>query len=89
MRGLKSKVAIITGGLGDLGFATGKRLVEEGCAVALLDTKDEPERAKEIGCLSWNVDLLDEDQVESVCQNVMGYIGPRRHPCEFRSPVCA
>ena len=76
MRGLKDKVAIITGGLGDLGYATGRRLVEEGCLVALLDTKDEPERAKEIGCLSWKVDLLDEDQVESVCQNVMDTLGP-------------
>jgi len=40
MRGLKDKVAIITGGLGDLGYATGRRFVEEGCLVALLDTKD-------------------------------------------------
>ena len=76
MRGLKSKVAIITGGLGDLGFATGKRLVEEGCAVALLDTKDEPDRAQKIGCRSWNVDLLDEEQVERTCQNVLDTLGP-------------
>ena len=55
--------------------ATGRRLVEEGRLVALLDTKDETERAKEIGCLSWKVDLLDEDQVETVCQNVNG-VGP-------------
>lgn len=76
MQGLKGKVAIITGGLGDLGFAAGKRLVAEGCAVALLDTKEEPERAQEIGCQSWIVDLLEEEQVERACQNVLDTLGP-------------
>lgn len=75
MRGLKNKVAIITGGLGDLGYATGKRLAEEGCSVALLDTKDEPGRAEEIGCRSWVVDLLDEDQIRSACRSVMDTMG--------------
>jgi len=75
MRGLKNKVAIITGGLGDLGYATGKRLAEEGCSVALLDTKVEPGRAEEIGCRSWVVDLLDEDQIRSACRSVMDTMG--------------
>jgi NAD(P)-dependent dehydrogenase (short-subunit alcohol dehydrogenase family) len=30
MRGLRNKVAIVTGGLGDLGYASAERLVEEG-----------------------------------------------------------
>ena len=47
MRGLKDKVAVVTGGLGDLGYATAKRLVEEGCKVAILDVKaDEQNRAR-------------------------------------------
>jgi NAD(P)-dependent dehydrogenase (short-subunit alcohol dehydrogenase family) len=30
MRGLKGKIALVTGGLGDLGYASIVRLVEEG-----------------------------------------------------------
>ena len=48
MRGLKGKVAVVTGGLGDLGYASAQRLVEEGCAVTVFDVKeDEGERAKQ------------------------------------------
>ena len=39
MRGLSEKVVIIAGGLGDLGFASGKRVAEEGFSAALLDRK--------------------------------------------------
>ncbi len=41
MRGLKGKTAIITGGLGDLGYASAERLVQEGCKVALFDLKED------------------------------------------------
>lgn len=75
MRGLKGRTAIITGGLGDLGFAAGKRLAEEGCQVALLDQKDEPERAESIGCRSWVVDLRDEAQIEKTCREVADTLG--------------
>jgi len=40
MRGLQDKVAIITGALGDLGYAAAVRLREEGCRVALFDVLD-------------------------------------------------
>jgi len=63
MRGLSEKVVIIAGGLGDLGFASGKRLAEEGCSVALLDRKIDRGRALSIGCLSWEVDTLDESAI--------------------------
>ena len=76
MRGLKGKVAIITGGLGDLGYASGKRLAEEGCSVALLDIKDDPERAAAIGCRSWTVDLLDEDAIAATCEDIKNELGP-------------
>lgn len=76
MRGLDKKVAIIAGGLGDLGFASGKRLVEEGCSVALLDVKADADRANSIGCRSWKVDLLIEEEVERVCREVMDTLGP-------------
>ncbi len=77
MRGLKGKAAIITGGLGDLGYASGKRLVEEGCQVALFDVKPDAEgRAKAIGCLHWQVDLRDEAAVRAACAAVEAELGP-------------
>ena len=76
MKGLKDKVAIITGGLGDLGYAAGKRLAEEGCSVALLDIKTDPDRAKAIGCQSWTVDLLDESAIVAACKAVENKWGP-------------
>jgi len=39
MKGLKNRVVVITGGLGDLGYASAKRLIEEDCKVALFDVK--------------------------------------------------
>ncbi len=37
MRGLKDKVAIVTGGAAGIGQAIGKRLAEEGCVVGVFD----------------------------------------------------
>lgn len=39
-RGLKNKVAVITGGCGDIGGATARRLAELGAAVVLFDILD-------------------------------------------------
>ena len=41
----------------------------------MLCTKGEPEQAKEIGCLNWEVDSSEEDQFETVCQNLMDTLG--------------
>src|SRR5687768_13463288 len=61
MRGLKDKVAVVTGGLGDLGYATAQRLVEESCRVALFDLKtDDALRAQAIGAQYFAVDITDE-----------------------------
>ncbi len=77
MRGLKDKVAIVTGGLGDLGFASAVRLVEEGCQVALLDLKaDEAHRAAQIGCRLYHVDISNETQVQQACKEVAARLGP-------------
>jgi len=77
MRGLKDKIAIITGGLGDLGYASAVRLVEEGCKVALFDVRpDEADRAREIGGLCYTVDIGNEEQVRTACATVREAIGP-------------
>jgi len=75
MKGLEGRVAIITGGLGDLGYAAGKRLAEEGCSVALLDIKEDPEKAAAIGCRSWTVNLIDEEAIASTCNAVKEELG--------------
>ncbi len=61
MRGLQGKVAVVTGGLGDLGYATGQRLVVEACKVALLDLKaDDEGRAAAIGAAYFQVDVTED-----------------------------
>lgn len=64
MQGLKGRVAVVTGGLGDLGKATAERFVEEGCAVYLFDVKkDADDFAGKTGCRYLEVDISDEDQI--------------------------
>ena len=76
MRGLKDKVAIVTGGLGDLGYASAQRLVEEGCRVALFDIKPDADgRAKAIGATAFTVDVSDESQVSQACAEVGRTLG--------------
>src|SRR5437016_5106170 len=76
MRGLKDKVCIVTGGLGDLGWATGVRLREEGCKVALLDVKPDVEsRAAKIAASFHQVDISNESQVQRGCRQVERELG--------------
>jgi NAD(P)-dependent dehydrogenase (short-subunit alcohol dehydrogenase family) len=77
MRGLKDSVVIVTGGLGDLGYAAAQRLTEEGCRVALFDIKsDDDGRAKKIGCAAFQVDTGDEARIEEACTSVQRTLGP-------------
>ena len=58
MRGLKDKAAVVTGGLGDLGYAAAARLVEEGCGVAIVDARpDERGMAEKIGARAFALDM--------------------------------
>ncbi|MBI3111547.1 MAG: SDR family oxidoreductase [Ignavibacteriales bacterium] len=77
MKGLKGRVAVITGGLGDLGYASAQRLVEEGCRVALFDLKlDDGALAKKIGCTAVQVDISNERSIEDACRFVETSLGP-------------
>jgi NAD(P)-dependent dehydrogenase (short-subunit alcohol dehydrogenase family) len=77
MRGLQGKVAIVTGGLGDLGHTSGARLIEEGCKVALFDLKDDTcDLAGKIGASYHKVDIGDAAQVEKACAAVREQLGP-------------
>ena len=76
MRGLSGRVALVTGGLGDLGYAAAVRLVEEGCRVALFDLKPDDGRAAALGAFYRAVDISDEAQVEAACAAVQAALGP-------------
>jgi NAD(P)-dependent dehydrogenase (short-subunit alcohol dehydrogenase family) len=77
MKGLKNKTVIITGGLGDLGYATTVRMKEEGCVVAMLDlAHDENGRAAAIGAHFRQVDISDESAVAATCESLENEIGP-------------
>ncbi|MEO9023084.1 MAG: SDR family oxidoreductase [Ginsengibacter sp.] len=77
MKGLKNKVVVVTGGLGDLGFATARRMYEEGCRVALLDMKPDTEnRASEINALFFQMDISNEEQVKNSCLAIEERLGP-------------
>ncbi len=76
MRGLKGKRVIITGGLGDLGYVSAIRLVEEGCLVTLFDVKaDGDGMAAAIGCGFHQVDISNEAQIEAACGAVREEVG--------------
>ena len=76
MRGLKGKTAIVTGGLGDLGYAVGVRLIEEGCKVALFDLKpDENGMAEKLGAMHVAMDTSDEAQVVRACREAEQSLG--------------
>jgi NAD(P)-dependent dehydrogenase (short-subunit alcohol dehydrogenase family) len=58
MRGLKDKVIVITGGCGDLGAATARRITEEGARAVLMDIlpeKDGNARAESVGAAAYYV----------------------------------
>ena len=77
MRGLQDRVVIVTGGLGDLGYASADRLVQEGCRVALFDLKPDADgRAAAIGATAYPVDTGDEGQVQAACAAVREALGP-------------
>ncbi len=77
MRGLKNKIVVISGGLGDLGYASAIRLTEEGCKVALFDLQpDRDDKALIIKAHFWQVDVSSEESVEQACASVEKEIGP-------------
>jgi NAD(P)-dependent dehydrogenase (short-subunit alcohol dehydrogenase family) len=76
MKGLRNKVAIVTGGLGDLGYASAQRLIEEGCRVAVLDLKpDSAGKAEAIGAKPYVLDVSNETQVREACADVAATLG--------------
>jgi dihydroanticapsin dehydrogenase len=76
MKGLKNRVVVITGGLGDLGYASAKRLIEEDCKVALFDVKPDADgKAEKLGAQFWRVDISEENEVSNACAEVEQELG--------------
>jgi dihydroanticapsin dehydrogenase len=76
MRGLEGKIAVVSGGLGDLGHAAAARLIDEGCRVVLLDIIDDPGRAAELGAGFLPVDISDENAVAAAAAAARNEFGP-------------
>ncbi|MBN8786014.1 MAG: SDR family oxidoreductase [Terrimonas sp.] len=76
MRGLSGKIALITGGLGDLGYATAQRLNEEGCKIILADVQpDSMGKASLINAYFIQVDISKEAEVKKACDEIAVRIG--------------
>ena len=73
-----NKIAVVTGGGGEIGRATAKRLASEGAIVAIVDLNPElaAQAAADIGGNSWawQTDVAQRSQVETMVSEVL-----RRH----------
>lgn len=74
MRGLKGRVAIVTGGAGGIGQAICRRLVEEGCRVGIFDKNADAARAvaDEIGATA-SAHVVDITEHEAVVAAVASF----------------
>src|SRR5437763_3353540 len=82
MRGLRDKVAIVTGSTRGIGAATALRLAEEGCRVVVTGRnsqsgKEVVNRIEEHGGTAVLIpaDLTDEAQVERLMADAAGHFG--------------
>jgi 2-hydroxycyclohexanecarboxyl-CoA dehydrogenase len=81
VRGLKDKVAIVTGGGQGIGRGIALRLAEEGCKVAIFDMNpeagaDTEKLAGSATVKTYKVDVTDYDGVKAAVESVEADLGP-------------
>jgi len=73
---LAGQVALVTGGAGTIGLATGRALRNAGAEVALLDRDDAvAEAAKKLGGLGLACDVTDAAAVDDAFAHLVGHFG--------------
>ena len=80
MRGLKDKVAIITGGAGGIGKATALRFAEEGAKIVIADFADgaatvEEVKAKGAQAVYVQVDVTNPDSTKAMVDKAVEAFG--------------
>ncbi len=77
MTNFDGQTAVITGGAQGIGFATAKRLINDGCKVMIwdIDEKLGLETSKELNCQFLKVDQTDNKAVEEATDKTMKQMG--------------
>ncbi|MGY1806998.1 SDR family NAD(P)-dependent oxidoreductase [Blastococcus sp. SYSU D00669] len=76
-----ARIAVVTGGAQGIGFAVGKRLVAQGCRVALLDldgdaAEDAARRLDDGAAAGFRCDVTDREQIAEAAKRVEQLWGP-------------
>lgn len=69
------KIAVVTGGRGDLGSATVRLLAEHGAKVASLDIAGTPPAVRHSGVTEYDVDVTNEDSVAAAVARIRNDLG--------------
>ena len=72
---VEGKVAIVTGGRGDLGGATVRLLAAHGAKVASLDRAGTPASASHPAVREYDVDVTAEESVAGIVERITGELG--------------
>jgi len=77
MANFDGQTAVITGGAQGIGFATAKRLINDGCEVMIwdIDEKLGLETSKKLNCQFLKVDQTDNKAVEEATDNTIKQMG--------------
>jgi dihydroanticapsin dehydrogenase len=80
MKGLKGRVAIVTGGSTGIGLATVIRLVQENCKVGIIDINDLDSNEEALACMEHihlvKCDITVDAEIENAVREIAEKFGP-------------